>query len=84
MSFEVWLTSSLRGRRSRNKVSVGEPAEGSFTHCVFTTDNFCELSNVNSCHGAAFGLCLVFVRGLGRGARLLGGGKLALLPAGNP
>ena len=31
---EVKQTTSLRGRRSRNKVSVGEPAEGSltFTH----------------------------------------------------
>ena len=27
-------TLSLRGRRSRNKVSVGEPAEGSFAHCI--------------------------------------------------
>jgi hypothetical protein len=29
MSAEVDLTSLFRGRRSRNKVSVGEPAEGS-------------------------------------------------------
>ena len=29
---EVLLTISFRGRRSRNKVSVGEPAEGSLTH----------------------------------------------------
>ena len=28
--WKVWWTLSLRGRRSRNKVSVGEPAEGSF------------------------------------------------------
>ena len=28
----VLQTLSLRGRRSRNKVSVGEPAEGSFAH----------------------------------------------------
>jgi hypothetical protein len=28
---EVKQTTSLRGRRSRNKVSVGEPAEGSLT-----------------------------------------------------
>ena len=28
--------SPLRGRRSRNKVSVGEPAEGSFTRNVQT------------------------------------------------
>ena len=28
--FELSQTLSLRGRRSRNKVSVGEPAEGSF------------------------------------------------------
>ena len=28
---EVNLTISLRGRKSRNKVSVGEPAEGSLT-----------------------------------------------------
>ena len=27
---ELSQTLSLRGRRSRNKVSVGEPAEGSF------------------------------------------------------
>lgn len=27
---ELIRTLSLRGRRSRNKVSVGEPAEGSF------------------------------------------------------
>ena len=34
--WEVWWTLSLRGRRSRNKVSVGEPAEGSFaqTHSI--------------------------------------------------
>ena len=30
--WKVWWTLSLRGRRSRNKVSVGEPAEGSFAH----------------------------------------------------
>lgn len=29
--WEVLWTLTLRGRRSRNKVSVGEPAEGSFT-----------------------------------------------------
>ena len=29
---EVIQTLSSRGRRSRNKVSVGEPAEGSVTH----------------------------------------------------
>ena len=33
ISLEVDLTSLFRGRRSRNKVSVGEPAEGSLT-CV--------------------------------------------------
>ena len=31
MPREAVQTLSLRGRRSRNKVSVGEPAEGSFT-----------------------------------------------------
>ena len=31
---KVSWTLSLRGRRSRNKVSVGEPAEGSFAHCI--------------------------------------------------
>jgi hypothetical protein len=31
MSLEADLTSLFRGRRSRNKVSVGEPAEGSLT-----------------------------------------------------
>ena len=30
LQWKVWWTLSLRGRRSRNKVSVGEPAEGSF------------------------------------------------------
>ena len=28
---------NLRGRRSRNKVSVGEPAEGSFEHIIAVT-----------------------------------------------
>ena len=32
---ELGQTLSLRGRRSRNKVSVGEPAEGSFTITIF-------------------------------------------------
>ena len=32
MSFEVWRTSSLRRRSSRDQVSVGEPTEGPFTH----------------------------------------------------
>ena len=32
MAVEVKWTSRFRGRRSRNKVSVGEPAEGSFKH----------------------------------------------------
>src|SRR5512138_1235618 len=31
VSLEADLTSLFRGRRSRNKVSVGEPAEGSLT-----------------------------------------------------
>lgn len=31
---ELSQTLLLRGRRSRNKVSVGEPAEGSFLYCV--------------------------------------------------
>ena len=30
LQWKVWWTLSLRGRRSRNKVSVSEPAEGSF------------------------------------------------------
>ena len=30
-------TLSFRGRRSRNKVSVGEPAEGSFTRIIPST-----------------------------------------------
>ena len=33
MHREVTQTLSFRGRRSRNKVSVGEPAEGSFAQC---------------------------------------------------
>ena len=33
--FELSQTLSLRGRRSRNKVSVGEPAEGSFKFVVY-------------------------------------------------
>ena len=32
---EVFLTLAPRGRRSRNKVSVGEPAEGSFECCTY-------------------------------------------------
>ena len=32
LEWKVWWTLTLRGRRSRNKVSVGEPAEGSFAH----------------------------------------------------
>ena len=32
---ELVLTLSFRGRRSRNKVSVGEPAEGSFALIQF-------------------------------------------------
>ena len=31
---ELVLTLSFRGRRSRNKVSVGEPAEGSFMRII--------------------------------------------------
>ena len=33
MPREAVQTLSFRGRRSRNKVSVGEPAEGSFAQC---------------------------------------------------
>ena len=40
-------TLSFRGRRSRNKVSVGEPAEGSFKHVVVlsTTSNNYKMSS---------------------------------------
>lgn len=34
-SWEVHWTLSFRGRRSRNKVSVGEPAEGSLSICLW-------------------------------------------------
>ena len=37
MPREAVQTLSFRGRRSRNKVSVGEPAEGSFAQNVLTT-----------------------------------------------
>ena len=40
MRLEFVQTLPFRGRRSRNKVSVGEPAEGSLTHCPF--DGKCE------------------------------------------
>ena len=36
---EVTQTLSLRGRRSRNKVSVGEPAEGSLTLIIPKTSS---------------------------------------------
>ena len=36
---EAVQTLSFRGRRSRNKVSVGEPAEGSLTRIHFNTMN---------------------------------------------
>ena len=32
---EVGQTWSFRGSKSRNKVSVGEPAEGSLTNCMW-------------------------------------------------
>ena len=48
---EVKQTTSLRGRRSRNKVSVGEPAEGSLTQmyqqlnqALKLQDLFCSLN----------------------------------------
>ena len=34
LDWKVRLTLLLRGRRSRNKVSVGEPAEGSFARII--------------------------------------------------
>ena len=37
---EAVQTLSFRGRRSRNKVSVGEPAEGSFAR-IFPISSFC-------------------------------------------
>ena len=39
---EVRLTLLLRGSRSRNKVSVGEPAEGSLSRCYqhYTLSSF--------------------------------------------
>ena len=40
---EVAWTLSFRGRRSRNKVSVGEPAEGSLTRIHIQTCIDCEL-----------------------------------------
>ena len=36
--FEILQICSSRGRRSRNKVSVGEPAEGSLTICKTFTE----------------------------------------------
>jgi hypothetical protein len=36
LSPEVNQTCSFRGSKSRNKVSVGEPAEGSLTHPFIT------------------------------------------------
>ena len=50
--WELFLTSPFRGRWSRNKVSVGEPAEGSLPHLK----NFPrELSNLFcACAGSAF------------------------------
>lgn len=30
---ELWQTTPFRGSKSRNKVSVGEPAEGSLKSC---------------------------------------------------
>ena len=43
------FSSKKRRRRwKQGTLTKGEPAEGSFTHCVSTTDNLCELSTVNS------------------------------------
>ena len=43
--WKVEWTLLLRGRRSRNKVSVGEPAEGSFTRIFLTPAPYCELGS---------------------------------------
>ena len=45
MSQKIWWTLSLRGRRSRNKVSVGEPAEGSFAQYSTFADSTCSCSS---------------------------------------
>ena len=53
--WKVKQTTSLRGRRSRNKVSVGEPAEGSFarTYPTFVNCPLWGLGEIFSCraHG---------------------------------
>ena len=48
-------TLSLRGRRSRNKVSVGEPAEGSFAHVS---------SNIMSNDVVGYGLLVLYEPGM--------------------
>ena len=43
---EILSTIMFRGRRSRNKVSVGEPAEGSLWNLIFISDSgSCEHSS---------------------------------------
>ena len=44
LCWKVHWTLPPRGRRSRNKVSVGEPAEGSLNLFKFTMDHVCRLS----------------------------------------
>ena len=51
---EVHWTLSFRGRRSRNKVSVGEPAEGSFTEKKWK-------GNEGSCLAVSLGTFWIFL-----------------------
>ena len=70
-SREVVWTLSFRGRRSRNKVSVGEPAEGSLTSNHFASgDLFCvSKTTLRTCWlsremRSGFGLCFRSLYGL--------------------
>ena len=55
---EVTQTLSSRGSKSRNKVSVGEPAEGSFTRIIPIVTAQCELRAPALCVGVLCGLTL--------------------------
>jgi hypothetical protein len=55
--WEILQTLSLRGRRSRNKVSVGEPAEGSFTPLKYKS-KICSSYNNKLCCLLLYDVCL--------------------------
>ena len=59
--WEMSWTLSLRGRRSRNKVSVGEPAEGSFVFSIIVCVSCGLVFNafvLNIWNGVLWGACM--------------------------